>query len=72
LERLKAIRPDVPVILSSGFSEMEVTRRLSGKGSASFLQKPYTARQLAEQVRSVLDEFAEPRNPPKHFRAKNR
>src|SRR6267378_2142952 len=72
LERLKAIRPDVPVILSSGFSEMEVTRRLSGKGPASFLQKPYTARQLAEQVRSVLDEFAEPRNPPKHFRAENR
>ena len=72
LESLKAIRPDVPVILSSGFSEMEVTRRLSGKGPASFLQKPYTARQLAEQVRSVLDEFAEPRNPPKHFRAENR
>jgi PAS domain S-box-containing protein len=63
LEKLKAIRPDIPVILSSGFSEREVTRRLSGKGSARFLQKPYTASQLAQQVRSALDEFVEPREP---------
>ncbi|HYR86862.1 MAG TPA: response regulator, partial [Terriglobia bacterium] len=67
LERLEAMRPDLPVILSSGFNQMEVTRRLSGKGPASFLQKPYTARQLAEQVRSVLDEFARPRDPHKRW-----
>ena len=61
LHKLYAIRSDVPIILSSGFNESEATRRLSGKALAGFLPKPYTARELAEQVRGVLDRFAEPR-----------
>jgi PAS domain S-box-containing protein len=54
LLHLRAIRGDIPVILSSGFNETEAVRRFAGKGLAGFLQKPYTAIQLAEKVHSVL------------------
>jgi two-component system cell cycle sensor histidine kinase/response regulator CckA len=54
LWHLREIRPGVKVILSSGYSEIDATRRFSGKGLAGFLQKPYTARKLGETVRQAL------------------
>ena len=54
LERLRKIRSDIPVILSSGFSESEALRRFEGKGIAGFVQKPYKAVQLAEKVKLAL------------------
>jgi PAS domain S-box-containing protein len=53
LERIHAIRPEVPVILSSGFSEDEALRRFQGRGLAGFLQKPYTATALAHKLRQA-------------------
>jgi len=50
LPQLKSLRPDIPVILSSGFGEVEAARRFRGKGLAGFLQKPYTAAVLAAKV----------------------
>jgi CheY-like chemotaxis protein len=52
--RLKEIRPDVKVILSSGYNESEAIRRFLGKGLAGFLQKPYSSNVLSEKVRSIL------------------
>jgi PAS domain S-box-containing protein len=54
LKHLRAIRPDVPIVLSSGFTEAEAVRRFRGQGLAGFLQKPYTAGRLAEKVKSTL------------------
>jgi two-component system cell cycle sensor histidine kinase/response regulator CckA len=54
LAELKRIRPDIVIILSSGFSETEATLRFDCHDLAGFLQKPYTAAQLAEAVRSVM------------------
>ena len=54
LKKLKGIRPDIPVLLSSGFSEAEAVRRFQASGVTGFLQKPYTARHLAEVVKSTL------------------
>ncbi len=54
LHRLKEIRPDVKVILSSGFSEVEVIPKFSGKGLAGFIQKPYTALALSAKLAEVL------------------
>ena len=54
LKRLKSIKPDVPVLLSSGFSETEAERRFQSAGVAGDLQKPYTARYLAELVKAAL------------------
>jgi PAS domain S-box-containing protein len=38
---LRAIRPDVPVILSSGYSEQDATHRFDGEGLTGFIQKPF-------------------------------
>jgi len=54
LERLKAIRTGVPVILSTGYGEDEARRRFAGKDVAGFLQKPYTVDQLMEAIALVL------------------
>ena len=53
-KHLAAVRPDLPVILSSGFNEVEFTRGLPAKGIAGFIQKPYSASRLVEQVRIAL------------------
>ena len=55
LKRLKSIKPGVPVLLSSGFSETEAARRFQSTGPATFLQKPYTAQHLAELVQAALN-----------------
>lgn len=53
LWRLKAVRTDVPVILSSGFHEVEALRRFEGKGLAGSIQKPYRAATLAEKINDI-------------------
>ena len=52
---LRGIRPDVRVILSSGYSEQEITKRFVGKGLDGFIQKPYGIRPLVEKIRQVLE-----------------
>ena len=48
------IRPDVSVVLSSGYNELEATRRFNnGEKLAAFLQKPYTAEQLGQCLARV-------------------
>jgi len=55
LRRLRAIDPNVAVILSSGFNESEATRHFDSGKLAGFLQKPYTLTRLGEQVRAALN-----------------
>ena len=52
---LRRLRPDVRVILSSGYNEQETTSHFAGKGLAGFLQKPYGLRPLGEKIRQVLE-----------------
>ena len=47
LERIRAIAPNLPVILSTGFNMNAELDRLSAKGVTAFLPKPYTASQLS-------------------------
>ena len=47
LTMIKEIRPEIPVIASSGYSEAEASRRFPAGEFAAFLQKPYTAAALA-------------------------
>lgn len=54
LVRIRAIRRDVPVILSSGFSEVEALQRFEGHGLAGFLQKPYTVSALARKLKQAI------------------
>ncbi len=55
---IRRLRPDVPVILSSGYNEQEVTQRFTGRGLAGFIQKPYAFQELRRVLRHVLE------NPP--------
>ncbi|HFQ94345.1 MAG TPA: response regulator, partial [Anaerolineae bacterium] len=52
--RLRRLNPDVKVLLSSGFNQIEATRHFSGKGLAGFMQKPYNAARLLEEVKAYL------------------
>jgi len=52
--RMKEIQPEVKVLLSSGYNEVEAIRRFTGKGIAGFIQKPYPASALAEKLKSVI------------------
>jgi DNA-binding NarL/FixJ family response regulator len=52
--QLKSIRPEVPVLVSTDFTEETVMRRFAGADIAGFIQKPYTLHALVERIRSVL------------------
>ena len=54
VERLRAIRPDVKILLFSGYSAEDAMRGFEGKGLAGFLQKPFTAQVLVEKVKAVI------------------
>ena len=62
LDRMKAIRPDVPVIISTGYGESEAAQRFAGKDTAGLLQKPYTVNELMEKIAAVL------KHPAQSFR----
>jgi PAS domain S-box-containing protein len=54
LREIRKIRPDVPVVVSSGFSEAEAMRRFEELGPTGFLQKPYTATALARKIKQAV------------------
>ncbi len=54
-DELRALNPDINVVLSSGFGEQSKLANMLGKGLRGFIPKPYTRDKLLEQVRSALD-----------------
>ncbi len=52
--RMKAMRPGLRVILSSGYPESEATKEFAGEGLAGFLQKPYQPRGLRDAIERVM------------------
>ncbi len=54
LRELRKIKPDVAVVLSSGFGESEALHRFEGHRLAGFLQKPYSIKALASRVRAAV------------------
>ncbi|MFH0996349.1 MAG: ATP-binding protein, partial [Pseudomonadota bacterium] len=53
---LIAIRPEIPVIICTGFSDEDDMKRAKAMGVKGFLMKPVAMGDLAEMVRKVLDE----------------
>jgi len=53
-ERLRKIRPGLPVVYISAYAENEQSIP-SPAGDLPFLAKPFTAQQLGAKVRAVLD-----------------
>jgi two-component system cell cycle sensor histidine kinase/response regulator CckA len=51
---LRAIRPEVPVVLSSGYAEQDATQDFVGKELAGFIQKPYELDTLRAVLRRAI------------------
>jgi signal transduction histidine kinase/ActR/RegA family two-component response regulator len=58
LRKLRAIRPDVAVILTSGYDEARALEGFRETEVSGFLKKPYTVESLVKLVRSILSSRA--------------
>jgi len=54
-DELRALNPEVDVVLSSGFAEQNKINAMLGMGLRCFIPKPYSSENLLAQVRSTLD-----------------
>ena len=55
-KNLMAIRPDIPVILCTGFSASITEEKAKNIRVCGLVSKPILKRDLAETIRKVLDE----------------
>ncbi len=60
LERIREIRAAVPVLICSGFGDVDIEARFKGKGIAGFLPKPFTLKQLARKVKESMPAAGSP------------
>lgn len=51
---MRRIAPDLKVLLMSGFNEQEAVSKFTGKGLASFIQKPFGPEDLLVKIRQIL------------------
>ena len=61
-KELRIIKPDIPIIISSGYNEQEVVSRFTGKDLSGFIQKPYRINTLSYALKKVLE--SNDRNSP--------
>jgi DNA-binding NtrC family response regulator len=54
-QRLAAERPELPVVMMSGYANDADPVAGAGRGEALFLQKPFTAESLLRLVRAAID-----------------
>ena len=54
-QQLKAIDPNVVVLLSSGYSLNDQASRIIEKGCEGFIQKPFSINELSRKLRDILD-----------------
>ena len=52
---LLRIRPDIPIILCTGFSEIITEKQAEATGIRRFLMKPILRREMAQTIRDLLD-----------------
>jgi two-component system response regulator FixJ len=54
LHELARRRPDLPIVLITGYATPDLAVRAEEAGAAAFLAKPFEARELLDCVRRVL------------------
>ena len=54
VKRLRALRPDLKVLFTSGYPDLSHNEMLSNT-DVNFVQKPFSPRNLASKVREILD-----------------
>ena len=53
-KELRRIRPEIKILLASGFSEQEAAERFKDLGLNGFIPKPFDLKQLAEELQQAL------------------
>ena len=53
-DHLKAINPDIKVLLSSGYSIDGQASKILERGCDGFIQKPFNLNQLAEKIQGII------------------
>jgi PAS domain S-box-containing protein len=53
--RLRAIKPDVKILLSSGYSLNGQASEIMRRGCNGFIQKPFNVKQISRKIREILD-----------------
>ena len=64
VRELRRIRPDIPIILCTGFSHIMNAEKAQAMGIDDFCMKPLVAQDLAVTVQQVLAQRAEPAPQP--------
>jgi CheY-like chemotaxis protein len=54
-ERMRANRPTLRVLFTSGYSDTEIADRDALRAKTAFLAKPYSTSMLTQKVREILD-----------------
>ena len=54
LAKLRSVQPRIRVVLTSGYSEQEISEKFAGKGLAGFVQKPFRASELVDKIHAAL------------------
>ncbi|HJW32563.1 MAG TPA: GAF domain-containing protein [Holophagaceae bacterium] len=53
--RIRELCPDLPVILSSGYTEQDALSRFQEPGLRGFIQKPYSPKELVAKIQGATD-----------------
>jgi two-component system cell cycle sensor histidine kinase/response regulator CckA len=61
---LRRLQPDVRVVLASGYSDQEISRRFRGAALAGFIEKPYRVGTLSAKLHEALAPGPAPAGPP--------
>ena len=55
-DRIKEVRPDAKVLLSSGYSINGEARQIMDKGCDGFIQKPFSLKDLSDKINEILQQ----------------
>jgi CheY-like chemotaxis protein len=53
----------LPILITSGYAQGDVTERLMGAGACGMVYKPYKSEKLVAEIRRTIDEVAKGSQP---------
>jgi CheY-like chemotaxis protein len=65
-EHVWAARPDIPIVISSGYVRPEYQERAQRMGIHQLIQKPHTLEQLQQTLDRFFERSAVPAEQPPH------
>ncbi|MCP4247521.1 MAG: PAS domain S-box protein [bacterium] len=57
--QMRAVRPDLPIVLTSGYDESDAAREVGQEPHSCFLPKPYAPRELVDAITAVINDGLE-------------